>query len=211
FFSPACLQAYEYKVIKDERLERLVRYVCMVDDRAEERQAIPFPSLSAIFSGMLLAETDPLKQFHDGVEMLKIVLKDDVNPFSAMPDIPEWADYRKAKEINTEKLKNIQEETVLYNSKNGLRIGYLESEAIGGIGFLYEQGCDVVIMHNPSFGNPPVIKFTIAGNKKKISHLLKYFDTIESGWGGRNTIIGSPRTGTTLKPEIVIGIVKDNL
>lgn len=211
YYPPACLQAYEYKKMNDEKLARLVEYVCLVDDRPGEHPSIEFPSLSAIFSGMLLMEAEQLKQFYNGMEIFKKVLLNEVDPFSTMPDFPEWIDYKKAKEKNMHMVKNILGNTVFSNSKNGLKIGYTESQVIGGIGLLYRQGCDVVVMFNPSFGNPPIRKYTIASSKVGVAHLLKYFDTIEPGWGGRDKIIGSPRTGTTLTIQTVMTIIKEYL
>ncbi|MCX8109915.1 MAG: hypothetical protein N3D15_01510, partial [Syntrophorhabdaceae bacterium] len=75
----------------------------------------------------------------------------------------------------------------------------------------YRAGCDVVVLYNPSFGDPPRPKFTISGNNKKIVNLLPYFDNMEKGWGGRETIIGSPKAGTRLKPEEVLEIILENL
>lgn len=211
YFPPACRQAYDYRGVKDAKLERLVEYVCMVDDRPKEHPVIQFPSLSGIFSGMLFVERDTIGQFIKGLEILKIVLDNDIDPFGTMPDIVEWESYRKAKEENNRQLEEILKTAAFYVSKAGLKIGYVESDVIGGIGFLYEKGCRVVVMYNSSFGTPPVRKFTIAGNNTKVSHLLKLFDAIEQGWGGRETIIGSPRQGTLLSSEQILKIVRNNL
>ncbi|MBF0554754.1 MAG: hypothetical protein HQK96_09415 [Nitrospirae bacterium] len=64
-----------------------------------------------------------------------------------------------------------------------------------------------MIMYNPAFGEPSIRKFTIAGNNKDVIHLLGYFNKIEQGWGGKKTIVGTPRTGTNLKEETVLEIV----
>lgn len=69
----------------------------------------------------------------------------------------------------------------------------------------------MVIMFNPSFGSPPATKYTIAGNNKKVSHLIEHFDKIESGWGGRETIIGSARRGSFLSKEKVLSVVIERL
>lgn len=211
YFPPACQQAFDYKGFKDKKLKRLVEYVCMVDDRIQEHPSIEFPSLSNIFSGMLLVERNPVSQLFKGIGILKKVLDMDIDPFGTMPDIEEWKVYKEAKNINQEKVLEVMGKAEYFKSKNGLKIGYIESDFIGGIGALYSQGCDIVIMYNPKFGEPPVPKYTIAGNNKKVSNLLDEFDKIEGGWGGREMIIGSPRNGTRLSQEEVKELVRKYL
>jgi hypothetical protein len=208
---PACRQAYEYKMIKDESLKHLVDYVCMVDENSSSHLSVEFPSLSNIFSGMLLVERNPVSQLFKGIGILKKVLDKDIDPFGTMPEIEEWRDYKEAKRINQEKVQEVIKKAGFFKSVGGLKIGYVESDFIGGIGALYSQGCDVVIMYNPAFGEPPVPKYTIAGNNKRVINLLEEFDKIESGWGGRETIIGSPRSGTLLEAKTVIKTIINNL
>ena len=209
--TPACMQAYCKKEIMDERLKRLVDYVCIVDDRPKDNPVIGFPSISNIFSGMLLVERKPTHQFLKGIDILHKVLRDDIDPFNTLPDIEEWRPYIKAKEVNIEKVSEAMKKAEFYTANNGFKIGFVESDSIGGIGSLYAQGCDVVIMYNLAFGEPPMPKYTIAGNSKKVIHIVKHFDKLETGWGGRETIIGSPRAGTRLKKEEVLTVVLNNL
>ena len=211
YFPPACLQAYKKLGYQDKALERLVQYVCIVDDRPDDHAVIPFPSLSNIFSGMLLVEKGIKNQFLKGMDILKRLLNDYIDPFSTMPSLPEWTDYIEAKKININKIEEIMKKAEFYRSKGGLRIGFLESHVIGGIGTLYKAGCDVVVVYNPLFGEPPRPKFTIASNGKNVVKLLPFFDKMEKGWGGRQTIIGSPKTGSILKPEEVLEIILKNL
>lgn len=207
YFPPTCMQAYRHRGLDDKKLERLVEYVCMVDDGPKGDSRIEFPSLSSIFSGMLLVERDKRLQFFKGIGMLRRVLDENIDPFSTMPAIEEWQPYKNAKEENQRRVEEVLRSAEFYKSESGLNIGFVQSDFIGGIGALYAQGCDVVIMFNHAFGNPPVRKYTIAGNNKKISHLIEHFDKIEPGWGGRETIIGSPREGTDLETRTVITIV----
>lgn len=208
---PACMQAYEFKRLNDEKLNKLVEYVCMVDERQKYHPVIKFPSLSNIFSGMLLVERNPTLQFLKGIDILNKVLSENIDPYNTLPDIEDWRPYRNAKDENIEKIAEVLKKAEFYTANNGFKIGFVESYSIGGIGILYAQGCDVVIMYNPAFGEPPVTKYTIAGNSKKVNHLVKHFDKIEAGWGGRETIIGSPRVGTKLKKEEVLAVVLNNL
>lgn len=213
---PACRQAYDYRASRishmlSENLGRLVEYVCMVDDEPKDHPPIEFPSLSNIFSGMLLVERDPIQQFLKGIAIIKKVLESNIDPFNTMPDIEEWRAYRIAKEENIKGVKEAIKNAEFYTARNGYKVGFLESKYIGGIGALYNQGCDVVVMFNPTYGNPPVHKWTIAGNGRDVYHLIESFDKIEKGWGGRATIIGSPREGTGLKKEEVMSVVLNNL
>lgn len=207
YFPPACKQAYDRQSLRDDKIARLVEYICMVDDRIQEHPAVEFPSLSNIFSGMLLVEKNPLSQLLKGIGILKRVLEDAIDPFATMPDIEEWRPYKAAKEENQRRIEEVLRSAEFYDSASGLKIGFMQSGFIGGIGALYAQRCDVVVMFNPAFGEPPMPKYTIAGNNKKVSHLIECFDKIETGWGGRETIIGSPREGTRLPKEKVIEIV----
>jgi hypothetical protein len=211
YFPPACRQAYEHSqsAVRKRlsgRVERLVEYVCMVDDRSGTGSNAEFPSLSNIFSGMLLTQRNPVFQFFSGIEILDKVLALNIDPFETMPDIDEWRHYKAAKIENQQRLEEVLKRAEYYNTRSGCKVGFVETGFIGGIGTLYAQGCDVVIMYNSSFGDPPVRKFTIAGNNKKVSHLLEHFDKIEPGWGGRETIIGSPREGTIVEKGDVIAI-----
>jgi hypothetical protein len=124
-----------------------------------------------------------------------------------MPDREEWREYRKAKEENLRMVQEVLAAAEYRTAKNGMKVGYVQSSFIGGIGTLYQQGCHAAILFNPSFGQPPVRKFTIAGNGINISHLLGHLLKMEEGWGGRNTIIGSPRHGSTLSVEKVLDLV----
>lgn len=211
YFPPACKQVYDHLKCKDVRLKRLVKYVCLIDDRSEKHPHIPFPSLSNIFSGMLLVEKDLKKQFLKGIEIFKKVLEDDIDPFSTMPRLFEWAEFIEAKIENMVEIERASKDAQFFYSERGEKIGFLESTSIGGIGALYKAGCDVAIIYNPAFGDPPRPKYTIAGNNKKLVQLLPFFDNMEKGWGGREKIIGSPKAGSRLKPEEILEIVLKNL
>ncbi len=211
WFPPACKQAFDFFGKDDPLLKRLVEYVCIVDDRLEDYPSISFPSLSNVFSGMLFTEKDPVKQLFKGMEILKRVLICGFDPFLTMPEIPDWQSYIEAKKENMERLKDVVENVRFFDSRGGCRIGFIESSVIGGIGKLYQMGCHVVVMFNPSFGDPPGRKFTIAGNGKNIVHLIRFFDNMEKGWGGRETIIGSPAKGSSLQVEEVLKVVVENL
>lgn len=210
-YPPACRQAYDACGRNDDKLKRLVDYVCMVDIKDQEHPRVAFPSLSNLFSGMLFAEDDFLAQFSKGIVILEKVLADGINPFDTMPDYEEWRTYRAAKEENNRRLQEELNKVIFYQAENGMKIGYSESEVIGGFGALYRQGCHVAVLFNPAFGNPPVRKYTIAGDGVQVIHLLPYLDELEKGWGGRETIIGSPRTGSILSTDQVLKEVMAHL
>lgn len=212
YFPPACKQAAaRIYNSADEILTRLVEYVCMVDEAIPILPPVPFPSLSNTFSGMLLVETDPVVQFHAGMRILKTVWDNHFDPFASLPERKEWAAYISAKTVNQQEIEADLKNVRILSSDSGIQMAYLESKHIGGIGACYHQGCHVVILYNPVFGNPPMRKFTIAGNKTRVGHLTKYFDAVEPGWGGRNTILGSPWTGSGLSEDVVIQIVQQHL
>lgn len=212
YFPPACKQALNrISDLPDDTLTRLVEYVCMVDEAIPILPPVAFPSLSNIFSGMLLVETDPVVQLLAGMQILKTVWDNRLDPFASIPERHEWAVYITAKMLNQREIESNLKNARILASDSGIQMAYLESKHIGGIGACYHQGCQVVILFNPVFGNPPMRKFTIAGNKTRVGHLKKYFDAVEPGWGGRDTILGSPWTGSNLSEEIVIQIVQQHL
>jgi hypothetical protein len=204
-------------------LARLVDYVAMLDCRPQElaaRQPKPaFPTLSAVFSGMLLTEKSPREQLLKGMAILQTVLDRGLDPFGTMPvlspaegpELPEWKPWIEAKRQNDEAVRAAQDNADYFVTAGGLRAAFLESSFIGGIGALYAKGCRVVVMYNPCFGAPPVPKFTIAGNGVRMDGLLPELNRLEPGWGGRETIIGSPRTGSRLEPATVRKLVAQGL
>jgi hypothetical protein len=211
YFPPACRQALSTLSSPDDRLVRLVEYVCMIDEAKPIDPPVAFPSLSNIFSGMLLAEPDPMVQFRAGMQMIKTVWDEGLDPFATLPDKPEWEAYIAAKRVNQEAVWADLQNARILSADSGAPIAFLESAHIGGMATLYQQGCQVVILFNPAFGTPPMRKFTIAGNHTPVGHLKPHFDAIESGWGGRDTILGSPWTGSQLSAETVIQIVQQHL
>ncbi|MBF0554755.1 MAG: hypothetical protein HQK96_09420 [Nitrospirae bacterium] len=144
---PACLQAYMAAGKDDAKLKRLVDYVCIVDDRPKDHPNVKFPSLSNLFSGLLFVELNPVAQLFKGMEMLRMVLQDDIDPFDTMPDMEEWKEYKRAKKENMKKVEETLKKAKFHTAASGMKIGYLESDFIGGIGTLYGGGmrfCDNV-------------------------------------------------------------------
>jgi hypothetical protein len=168
---------------------------------------IRLPNLSALFSGMMLVESNPLIRFSRGIEMLQDAYTAGWNPFEILPLKTNWRIYLEAKLDNIRKLAADKKKAVFYLSHNKIKVGFLSSRHIGGTGFLYTRGCLVALLHNPSFGTPPMVKYTIAGNGHRVNHLLPYFNAMEPGWGGTPYIISSPFTGTTLRPSEVLAVV----
>lgn len=211
---------YERRVAVQREIERLVDYVALLDTRGPEalisRSGLPkgaFPTLSDVFSGMRLSIRDPGEQLIKGMEILRLVLEEGLDPFGLMPELPEWQGYLEAKRRNDAELERAKAHAKLFTTKGGLKGGYLETEFFGALGVLYELGCQVAIAYNPRFGDPPVKKYTIGGNGVKVDSLLSILTSKEPGWGGpaHGTIIGSPREGSRLQPEEVIKLVKEHL
>ena len=222
---PACVQAFtrlkeegRLDLALEPALERLVEYVAIVDTDPTQLQKdgrpVPQPTLSALFSGLLLVVQDPKERFLKGMDLLRTVLEEGIDPFGAMPSRPEWEPYLAAKRRNEEALERAQADAKIFRSRGGRTVGYLETEAVGALGLLYNKlGCQVAIACHPRFGNPPVRKYTIATCDPDLSlePLLRILNEREPGWGGRRSIIGSPTTGSRLHPTEVIEIVQEHL
>ena len=224
YFSPACRQAcrVRYGGQSPAGLARLVDYVVQIDDPPagpvpNDAKSVEFPSLSNLFSGMLMVTSEPEAQFRRGVGLLAEVLAAGCDPFAPLPERPEWESFLAAKRENQQRLEEggILERTVFFTAASGLRVGFLDLTAAGsdlivGPGSLYSHGCEIAVVFSPAFSRPPVWKFTIAGRERPVNHLLPHLNRLEPGWGGRERIIGSPQErGSRLTVEQVIAAVKN--
>ncbi|MEI7639827.1 MAG: hypothetical protein WCJ37_21105, partial [Syntrophus sp. (in: bacteria)] len=96
-------------------------------------------------------------------------------------------------------------------SRRGLKIGYMESVAWGALGALYNQGCHIAVVLNPAYGEGGIKKFTIGGNGVPIRTLyLPILSELEKGWGGQETVIGSPWSGSVLEKNTIIDVILKN-
>ena len=48
-------------------------------------------------------------------------------------------------------------------------------------------------------------------NNVSVYHLMSELNSLEPGWGGKDTVIGSPRTGTALSKEQLLSIVLEQV
>jgi len=218
----ACVQAYRlrYGPKDNGSLAHLVEYVSLLDTQGPEalkaRSKLPegaFPMLSDVFSGMLLITKDPKEQLLHGIRICATVLEQRIDPFGLMPELPGWSAYLKAKRQNNAAIQKAITNAQFFETKSGLKAGFVETNVIGALGALYNLGCQIAIAYSPRFGNPPVPKYTIAGNGVRVDSLLPILNEKESSWGGpaQGTIIGSPRVGSKLKPHEVKAIVQEHL
>jgi hypothetical protein len=169
--------------------------------------------LSDVFSGMLLITKDPKGQLVQGIKICEAVVKQGIDPWGLMPELPQWERYLEAKRQNDEAIQKAIANAQFFETKRGLKAGFVETDVIGALGALYNLGCQIALAYSPRFGNPPVPKYTIAGNGVRVDSLLAILNEREPGWGGpsHGTILGSPRLGSKLKPEEVIAIVRRHL
>lgn len=217
----ACIQAlHTCDDQNDDLLKCLAEYVAILDIEGPEglkaRSKLPkdaFPTLSDVFSEMLLVTREAKEQLLNGMAILKTVLEQQLDPFDLMPKLPGWCDHLEAKRKNNEAIRFAVEGAKLFETKGGLKAGLVETTVIGALGELYKLGCVVAIAYSPKFGNPPAPKYTVAGNGVRVDSLLLILNEQELGWGGpvHGTIIGSPRTGSKLKPEEMIAVVREHL
>ena len=210
YWPPACQQALAYSGSADPAITRLVEYVSAIDE-ARPLTHIQFPSLSTIFSGMLLCESDPERQFFMGIKILATLLECAIIPYDTMPDLPEWRAYRHAKVCNRIRLSDILTTAEYRRSERGTVVGIVrfprDGGVRGGLKTLYDSGAQAVLLYDPTFGSPPVHKFTIAGNGVHVAAILPDLNRLEDGWGGRETIIGSPHSGSMLPCDAVVDLL----
>ncbi len=211
---PACRQALEASGKTDPALTRLVDYVAAIDERGPSGLGPHpgFPTLSDVFSGMRLSIKNPVKQLHAGLAILNTVLQEKLDPFARMPERPEWREWIEARRREDEGLARARAEAEVFVSTSGKTVGFLQTEFIGALEVLYSLGCQIAIAYSPRFGDPPIPKYTIAGNGVRVDHLLPFLNELEPGWGGpaHGTIVGSPRMGSQLDPKTVKHIAKEH-
>ena len=194
--------------------QRLVEYIDLLDTqgpeslRARTGGNVQFPTLSDVFAGLLLSERDPVEQLHRGVELLKMAVETVPNPFGTINGFDAYAE---AKAANNAAVAKAVESAQWGSTRAGHRLAFLETDFFGAPGALYGRGAEVVVAYSPHFGNPPVPKFTVAGNGVKVDSALQALNALEEGWGGppTGTIVGSPRSGSKLTLAQVLRIVSD--
>lgn len=183
----------------------IVEYIDQLDTKGPKSfSKTEFPTLSDIFSGMLLTIRDPVEQFKEGMEIIRVVAWNKINPFGT---IKGFDSYAKAKAENERQIAKAVDDARWDFTSKGLKLGYLETKFFGAPGALYEAGAQAVVVLNPDLNG--VRKFTIAGNGIKIDAVMPILNEREHGWGGppTGTIIGSPREGSKLSLEEVVKIV----
>jgi hypothetical protein len=170
------------------------------------------PTLSDVFAGLLLAERDPVKQLHAGVEILQEVVRRVIHPYGQMPveEIPAWATYAEAKAENNRQIAKAVESAQWGATSSGLKLAWLETDFFGAPGALYGVGAQVVVAYSRHFGPAGVPKFTIAGNGIRVDAVLPELNAREPGWGGppTGTILGSLREGSRMTLDEVVEIVR---
>ena len=190
---------------------KLVSYIDILDTRGAKSLPsygqIEFPTLSDVFAGMLLTTRDPVEQFYRGVELLDEIVQTGQDPFGTIRGFDSYAE---AKAENNRQVAEAGRKAEWSVTRSGRKLGYLETDFYGAPGVLYGLGAEVVVAYAPRFGNPPVPKFTVAGNDVRVDSALQRLNELEPGWGGpaTRTIIGSPREGSRLSLEDVVEVVK---
>ena len=188
----------------------LVGYINELDTKGPEALRsgkVGFPTLSDVFAGMLLTERDPAEQLHKGVEILREVVATGQDPWLTIAGFDAYAE---AKRENNRAIAEAVEKAEWTTTQGGRKLAFLETDFFGAPGALYGAGAEVVVAFSPRFGNPPVAKFTVAGNGVSVKEAAPELNAREEGWGGppTGTILGSPRTGSVMSLDEVVQIVK---
>ncbi len=175
-----------------------------------------FPTLYDILSGLLLSVREPVAQLLAGLEILHLAKEQNLNPFGTVPldCFPHFEDYAKAKAEHRAQLQaGVVEPAKWERTQSGRRLAYVETVRFGALGALYQAGAEIAVVYNPQFGEPPVAKFSIAGDGLRIDAVRAPLNEMEPGWGGpaHGTILSSPKAGSKLTLETVVGTVKKAL
>lgn len=219
--APACRQAFDAVRPGDPGLAALVDYAAAHDvtgcRRTGADESDTRLSLSSLFSGLRLAVRNPVDQFFAGLNLLRVLVGEGIDPGGSMPGRPEWREYVEAKRSVSRALEDARAHADTFATSSGLRAGYMESEVVGALGVVYGMDCDIAIAYSPRFRAPDgarsIPKYAIGGrNGVRVDHLLPLLNALEPGWGGpaHGTIIASPRDGSGLTPDVVKDIVTRN-
>lgn len=198
---------------------RMVEYIDCLDTKGPvvlpKRQSGTYPTLSDIFSGMLLSVRDPVEQLHLGVEILREVVEYHyfgIDPYGCMPVglVPKWLAWAEVKAQNNRRVAGAVKTAHHGTTQSGLKMAWLETDFFGAPGALYGVGAQIVVAFSPHFGPTKVPKFTVAGNGIRVDAVSPELNAREPGWGGPadGTIIGSPREGSKLTLDEVVKIVR---
>ncbi|MDP3888576.1 MAG: hypothetical protein Q8Q24_00885 [bacterium] len=208
------------------RVCQLVEYIDKLDTKGPGSmpQGAKFPTLSDVFSGMLLTISDPKEQLRTGAFLLGSILVLGIDPFGQMPrenrfmdTYPSWQMFIEAKEAHDRKVEEAVQSASWDTTKSGLKLAYLETDFIGALGALYDNGAQIAIAFSPNFGPNKIPKFSIGvkeGEKIRVDSLRPELNSKDPGWGGppTGTIIGSPReVGSKMSLQEVVDIVRKNL
>jgi hypothetical protein len=206
YYPPACRQAAGHHGVTDIHLLRIVEYVCRVDEACRIVPPIAYPSLSNLFSGIRAMLADPLSQFRHGADLLRKVWDRRLDPFQPMPANSSWQPYLQRQQANRATLEKDMALAFLFTTGKGRLGGFVQSNAPGALGALYARGCHIAVAQNSASR-----KFTIGSTGAPVAELLPLRNGWESGWGGRETIIGSPGNGTRLNAAALIELIKEIL
>lgn len=218
----ACIGGLVARTLADDVstfvLGELVRFIHRLD--TEGVRALPPREegvyLSDLFAGMLLTERDASEQVRKGVSLLAKFLRErgdyvlqPISEWELVSYSADWPRWWEAKRENNRALAETLKRASWGQTQSGRRIAWLESNFFGAPGALYAHGAEIAVVFNPAFGNPPVRKFTVAGNSVSVNGCLERLNALEPGWGGpaTGTILGSPREGSVLTLEQVVEVV----
>ncbi len=221
---PACLQALEHARVLWQRQVKICEYVGQMDrGQIFAESSHGFPTLSQLFSGMLLDETleTPEQRFEQGLLIIHAVVESGINPFKCMEPILDllprgrhWAELKK------EHNKNFEEVIATakwYTTKAGRKLAVVESTWIGAPRELYKRGADIIVALNPamSLGLQKIRKFTVATRPHSgvvVAPAMDRLNSLESGWGGptNGTICGSRKDASSNQTleEVVNAVIE---
>jgi hypothetical protein len=166
-------------------------------------------TLSSLISGLRLALSDPMDQFHEGIGIIARIAAERIDPSELDPIPKEWRSYIELRERTWSELTAETHRIETFLTAGGLPGMYLKSSLPGVHGLLRSRGARVSIARGLQGGSRTITIASDIGLGRVLAELARR----EPGWGGPGTltIIGSPLDGTKLPFQTVLEIATNCL
>lgn len=204
--SPAAIQAFRARGLRDPYLGRLAGYTAAVDLGICLRRW-PGVSLSSLASGIRLVLPTEEARLRTILALLTTFVNERLDPFAPVSPRREWVPFVDARRRARAGLQADLWRLRRYRSVRYGVVGVLITPHIGALGAVYAEGCDIAVAfdRDPDLGPS---KCTIGSRGISLHWLSGALQRLERGWGGpaHGTVLGSPTAGTSLGLDRVLSL-----